>query len=130
MYPLAEAGGIRRSSLMSNQDISVSRTHRASRVQDIDRLDMRPSIIVISAPSTSGVRTSFFWQHRLTEVGLILSMALYYLVGNPNIKVPGQSQAALLLTSFSQQVNPLYSLPLLGLFALLSWYRLPFAVAL
>ena len=85
---------------------------------------------MISAPSTPSVRTSFFWQHRLTEVGLILSMALYYFVGNPNIKVSGHSQVAQLLTSFSQHVNPLYSLPLLGIFALLSWYRLPFAVAL
>lgn len=115
---------------MSNQDISVSRTHRASRVQDINRLDTRPSSIAIPAPSTSGVRMSFFWQDRLTEVGLVLSMALYYLVGNPDIKLPGHSQVALLLTSFSQHVNPLYSLPLLFIFALFSWYRFPFAVAL
>jgi O-antigen ligase len=77
-----------------------------------------------------GVRTSFFWQHRLTEGGLIVSMALYYLVGNPNIKVAGHSQEAQLLTSLSQHVNPLYSLPFLFIFALLTWYRLPFAVAL
>jgi putative inorganic carbon (hco3(-)) transporter len=115
---------------MSNQDISVSRTHRASRVQDINRLDMRPSSIMISASFTPSVTTSFFWQHRWTEAGIIFSMALYYLVGNPNIKVPGHSQTAQLLTFFSQHINPLYSLPLLGIFALLSWYRLPFAVAL
>src|SRR5258708_964739 len=115
---------------MNNQNMSLSRTHRASHFQAINALDTRPSII--SNPSTSmpGVKTSFFWQHRLTEGGLILSMALYYLVGNPNIKVPGHSQADQLLTSLSQHVNPLYSLPFLLIFALLSWYRLPFAVAL
>ncbi|HEY4032497.1 MAG TPA: O-antigen ligase family protein, partial [Ktedonobacteraceae bacterium] len=77
-----------------------------------------------------GTRTSSFWQHRLIEGGLILSMALYYLVGNPNIDVPGHSQAAQLLASLAQHVNPLYSLPFLFIFVLLSWYRLPFAIAL
>jgi len=115
---------------MNNQNMSLSRTHRTSRVQDINELDTRPSIISIPSTSMPGVKTSFFWQHRLTEGGLILSMALYYLVGNPNIKVPGHSQADQLLTSLSQHVNPLYSLPFLLIFALLSWYRLPFAVAL
>src|SRR5258708_9446861 len=115
---------------MNNQNMSLSRTHRASHVQDINELDTRPSIISIPSTSMPGVKTSFFWQHRLTEGGLILSMALYYLVGNPNIKVPGHSQADQLLTSLSQHVNPLYSLPFLLIFALLSWYRLPFAVAL
>jgi O-antigen ligase len=57
-------------------------------------------------------------------------MALYYLVGNPNIDVPGHSQAAQLLASLAQHVNPLYSLPFLFIFVLLSWYRLPFAIAL
>src|SRR5437588_3165612 len=115
---------------MSNQNIWVSRTDRTTRVQDINELDMRPSIISIPVTSMPGVRTSFFWQHRLTEGGLILSMALYYLVGNPNIKMLGHSQEAQLLTSLSQHINPLYSLPFLLIFALLSWYRLSFAVAL
>ena len=105
---------------MSNQNIWVSRTDRTTRVQDIDKLDTRPSIISIPSTSMPGMRTSFFWQHRLTEGGLILSMALYYLVGNPNIKVAGQSQEAQLLTSLSQHVNPLYSLPFLFIFALLN----------
>ncbi|HEY4032731.1 MAG TPA: hypothetical protein VGL94_02055, partial [Ktedonobacteraceae bacterium] len=82
---------------MSNQNISLSRTLRASRVQDINELDTRPSIISVPSTSMPGTRTSSFWQHRLIEGGLILSMALYYLVGNPNIDVPGHSQAAQLL---------------------------------
>src|SRR6266550_3152727 len=115
---------------MSNQNISLSRTLRASRVQDINELDTRPSIIALPSTSIHGMRTSSFWQHRLIEGGLILSMALYYLVGNPNIDAPGHSQAAQLLAFLAQHVNPLYSLPFLFIFVLLSWYRLSFAVAL
>lgn len=60
-----------------------------------------------------------FWQNRLIEAGLILSMALYYLVGNESL---GPSRLF--------HVNPLVSLPFLAVFAVLTWYRLPFAVAL
>lgn len=117
-------------SRMSNQNVSLSRTHRPAHVQDINELDTRPSIFSIPSTSMPGTRTSFFWQHRLIEAGLILSMALYYLVGNPNIEIPGHSPLLELLTSFTQHINPLYSLPFLFIFALLSWYRLPFAIAL
>lgn len=61
-------------------------------------------------------RPSLFWHDRLIEGGLILSMALYYLVGNPNIML--------------YRLHPLLSLPFLLIFAVLCWYRLPFAVAL
>ena len=60
-----------------------------------------------------------FWQDRLFEFGLILSMALYYVVGNPNLQF-----------GILPKINPLYSVPFLLLFAVLSWYRLPFAIAL
>ena len=60
-----------------------------------------------------------FWKNRLAEAGLILSMGLYYVVGNPNL------QFGLL-----PHLNPLYSLPFLFAFAILCWYRLPFALAL
>ncbi len=62
-----------------------------------------------------------FWRNRLFEGGLVLALALYYLVGNSNIKLP-----------FLQflHVNPLLSLPFLLLFAVLAWQRLPMAVAL
>ncbi len=53
------------------------------------------------------VRLSPFWQDRLIEGGLILSMFLYYSIH-----------------------NPLLSLPFLLFFAVLSWYRLSFAIAL
>lgn len=60
-----------------------------------------------------------FWHDRLIETGLILSMFLYYLVGNENLG-----------TGRLFHVNPLLSLPFLVIFALLCWYRLSFAVAL
>ena len=69
-------------------------------------------------------RFSPFWHDRLVEGGLILSMALYYVVSNPNIHIGH--------LSFTSSVfhNPLASLPFLLIFAVLCWYRLPFAVAL
>ena len=56
---------------------------------------------------------------RVIEGGLILSMALYYCVGNANIPI-----------SSVQHVPPLYSLPFLVVFAVLCWYRFPVAIAL
>ncbi|HKV57608.1 MAG TPA: O-antigen ligase family protein, partial [Ktedonobacteraceae bacterium] len=64
-------------------------------------------------------RLAPFWQNRLIEAGMILSLGCYYVVGNGNL---GGSRIFTL--------NPLLSLPFLLLFALLAWYRLPFAVAL
>ena len=64
-------------------------------------------------------RLSPFWQNRLVEAGMILSLGCYYVVGNHNL---GGSRIFTL--------NPLLSLPFLLVFALLAWYRLPFAVAL
>ena len=69
-------------------------------------------------------RFSSFWHDRLVEGGLILSMALYYVIGNPNIHVGHFS------FTFSVFHNPLASSPFLLIFAILCWYRLPFAVAL
>jgi O-antigen ligase len=56
----------------------------------------------------------------LIEAGLILSMGLYYLVGNPTFGAG----------PFLHLPPYLYSFPFLAIFACLSWYRLPFAVAL
>ncbi len=60
-----------------------------------------------------------FWHNRFVEAGLILSIALYYIVGNVHL---GSGRLF--------QLNPLYSLPFLLIFAALCWYRLPIAVAL
>ncbi len=67
---------------------------------------------------------SSFWHDRLVEGGLILSMALYYIVSNPNVHIGHFSFTA------SVFHNSLASLPFLLIFASLCWYRLPFAVAL
>src|SRR5690348_4997354 len=62
---------------------------------------------------------SSFWHDRLIEAGLILSMALYYVIGNTNLG-----------SDYLFHLNPLFSLPFLVLFVVLCWYRLPFAIAL
>src|SRR5947209_2545744 len=63
-----------------------------------------------------GQRLTPFWQNRLVEVAIILSLGCYYVIGNNNL---GGSRIFTL--------NPLLSLPFLLVFALLAWYRLPFA---
>src|SRR6185312_6685052 len=70
-------------------------------------------------PGRVFVVLSPFWHDRLIELGLVLSMALYYIVGNQHLG-----------TGRLFQVNPLLSLPFLLVFAVLSWYRLSFTVAL
>jgi len=74
-------------------------------------------------PPTANARLlkglSPFWHDRIIEAALVLSMALYYVVGNANLG-----------TGRLFQLNPLISLPFLLIFALLCWYRLSFAVAL
>jgi len=76
-----------------------------------------------SGPPTANTRLSKifapFWHDRVIEVALVLSLALYYIVGNANLG-----------TGRLFQLSPLISLPFLLIFALLSWYRLYFAVAL
>ena len=70
---------------------------------------------------SGGERRASFWHNRLIEGGLVLSMALYYLIGNENVKFSIGHLA---------QLHPLFALPFLGCFIALAWYRLPFAIAL
>ncbi len=100
--------------------MSLFQSERVPLVQDA------PSQVVLPPP-LGGEReaTSSFWRDRFFEAGLLLSMAFYYLVGNPNIHIPG------VVHGFAwQHINPLYSLPFLGLFAVLCWYRLAYALSL
>jgi putative inorganic carbon (HCO3(-)) transporter len=104
--------------MMSSQNIQFPTSDTAVRVQQ--PMDNRPYPPV--PPTGHGGRStglSPFWRDRLFEGGLILSMALYYIVGNSNIAIGGLSH-----------LNPLVSLPFLLVFAVLCWYRLPFAIAL
>lgn len=64
-----------------------------------------------------------FWHERFFEIGLILSMFLYYIVGNPK-------QPILYIASISPLLNQLIGLPFLLIFVALCWYRLPVAIAL
>jgi putative inorganic carbon (HCO3(-)) transporter len=64
-----------------------------------------------------------FWQDRCFEIGLILSMFLYYSVGNPE-------QRILYFASISPLLNQLIAVPFLLIFAVLCWYRLSIAIAL
>ena len=70
------------------------------------------------APSFQSRRPSF-WKERCFEGGMILSIFFYYIFCNKNLSF-----------SILSHQNPLWSLPFLLLFAVLSWYRLPFALAL
>jgi putative inorganic carbon (HCO3(-)) transporter len=60
-----------------------------------------------------------FWLDRLLEGGMILSLALYYIVGNTHLG-PGPLF----------HVSSLLTLPFLLVFLVLCWYRLSLAVAL
>ena len=60
-----------------------------------------------------------FRHDRVIEIALVLSITLYYVIGNANLG-----------TEWLFHLNPLISLPFLMIFAVLCWYRLPFAVAL
>jgi len=64
---------------------------------------------------------TWFWRDRLFELGLIVSMTLYYLIGNSEIKYPIGNLA---------QWHPWLAVPFLLIFVVLCWFRLPFAIAL
>src|SRR5690348_7160053 len=66
-------------------------------------LALRPSLQAQSKEQED--QTQNFWRDRLFELGLILSLTLYYLVGNPNLKDDP--------LFFFNTLNPLYSLPFL-----------------
>ena len=108
---------------MHNQDFSSSPPDSTLDVRGATPLNTaysetdRPSLAQEKEPPLS------FWHMRIVEGGIILSMALYYFVGNPNIHIPS-------LHLPLQDLNPLYSLPFLLVFAVLCWYRLPVAIAL
>ncbi len=109
---------------MSSRDvISASNSLQNQYQQDSLASDLRVDADREDHPPVDQKRGSQilspFWQNRLVEAGMILSLGCYYVVGNSNL---GGSRIFTL--------NPLLSLPFLLAFALLAWYRLPFAVAL
>ncbi len=104
---------------MSNQHISFLQSQDDSDERAVSELDTIPSIPTAPFTNNNGKYTSLFCYNRLIEGGMVLSITLYYLIANP-----------IGVFRLTQLQNPFYSVPFLSLFALLAWYRLPFAVAL
>ncbi|HEY1352056.1 MAG TPA: O-antigen ligase family protein [Ktedonobacteraceae bacterium] len=94
----------------------AGRTPVATATGEVEQMPQTPA----GMGGATLARLSPFWHDRLVEAGLILSLGLYYLVGNPHFG----AGAWLHLPAY------LYSLPFLALFAALACYRLPIAVAL
>jgi putative inorganic carbon (HCO3(-)) transporter len=105
---------------MSSQSMPVSDTTPGeNEVSDGDQI---AGDIPIEPPVDKGRHKrgiSSFWYDRIIEISLVLSMAAYYVIGNENLG-----------TGFLFKLNPLLSLPFLLVFAVICWYRLPFAIAL
>ncbi len=106
---------------MSSQHVSLLLSHFTTRPREVSDIQPTASSSLPTSPDRGGGTPPHFWHDRLIEGGLILSMALYYIVGNQNITLP---------LGGITHVDPLISLPFLLLFAFLAWYRLPFAIAL
>jgi putative inorganic carbon (HCO3(-)) transporter len=107
---------------MSSHDISLPMHANKASIQDKEEHytpDSRSPIVPPIGDIKGTTRFSSFWRDRLFEAGLVISMLLYYIIANPNIRIGSLAN-----------LNPLVSLPFLLMFAVLCWYRLPFAVAL
>src|SRR5207247_9547284 len=107
-----------------NESDEASYSHKASALTIGGASDMLQTDKASNAPNDpppprNSLLTKFspFWRDRFIEAGLILSIALYYITGNANLGTGGFFH-----------LNPLFSLPFLVIFAILCWYRLPFAV--
>ena len=100
---------------MSSQDVISASDSSQDQLTDEVEVSDHPPV----DHSRGWQKLSPFWQSRLVEAAMILTLGCYYVVGNSNL---GGSKIFTL--------NPLLSLPFLLAFALLAWYRLPFAVAL
>jgi putative inorganic carbon (HCO3(-)) transporter len=112
--------------MMNSQDLTFSSPEAALGVKETE-----DSVGKVSQTPNDNLprRSRLLWRFsprllqivhdRLIEAGLIVSMALYYVVGNQHL---GAGRFF--------HLNPLYTLPILLIFAVLCWYRLSFAVAL
>jgi O-antigen ligase len=90
---------------MNSHNISLSLP--ANSIDEQASISSRPPVIPPDGKQKFTFHLSPFWQDRLVEAGLILSMFLYYIIH-----------------------SPLLSLPFLLFFSILSWYRLSFTIAL
>ncbi len=104
--------------------MSLPEVNFSSDVAGAEEQSESSSISTVPPSHANGTKKTgylFFWRNRLIECGLVFSMALYYLIGNHNVKFPIGNLA---------QLHPLFGLPFLVIFAVLCWYRLPFVVGL
>jgi O-antigen ligase len=108
---------------MNNQDFSLSMPDGASAVKGIATLNTAYTKIDRSSLLNKEERPMSFWRMRIIEGSMILSLVLYYCVGNPNIHISSWQLPL-------HNLNPLYSLPFLLVFAVLCWYHFPIAIAL
>ncbi len=101
---------------MDSQNFSLSLPDDISQVKNTNALNTQTLLNEKESPTS-------FWRTRIIEGGMILSLALYYCVGNANIHIPSWQFPL-------QNLNPFYSLPFLLVFAVLCWYRFSVAIAL
>jgi len=113
---------------MNNTNMSLSSSDITSDAQGaVDQVGVLPSASAVSGGHASDKMRNHvsFWHDRLVECGLVLSMTLYYLIGNQNIiKIYKINIGDL------TQLDPRISWIFLLAFVVLCWYRLSFAVAL
>jgi putative inorganic carbon (HCO3(-)) transporter len=97
-----------------------------SETPDTDTATVPPPSSSSRTPTGNGRKLptlTSFWRERFFEGGLIFSLLLYYIVGNPKLPY-------LYITPIGPLLNQLIALPFLVIFAVLCWYRLPVAIAL
>ena len=111
---------------MSNSNISLSRSGAALNPQRaLSQGDTLPLALSAGHLDKNMTNRIAFWHDRLVEFGLVLSMALYYIIGNQNIIKVYKIHIGNLT-----QLDARLSWIFLIAFAILCWYRLSFAVAL
>ncbi len=113
---------------MNDSNVSLSESGITSDTQgDVDQVSPSPSASVLTGEHSGDkmINRIFFWHDRFVECGLVLSMALYYLIGNQNIINVYKIRLGDLT-----QLDPRFSWIFLLAFIVLCWYRLSFAVAL
>lgn len=110
--------------LMNDSHISLSEANISPDVANTEERRVSRSMPTVPPSHSDGTEAKgkfSFWRNRLIECGLVLSMMLYYLIGNHNVKFPIGDLA---------QWSPWLGLPFLAVFVVLCWYRLPFVVGL
>src|SRR5437764_15430646 len=113
---------------MSNQHLPSTSVSSRESIKDCAEHAMWPPPSPPNGNKDISSNAALFWGNRLVEGGMILSVALYYIIANPNVTLNKFLQLNFL--SSLSHLNPLFSLPFLLIFAVLCWCRLPFAVAL